>query len=308
MSELKNFPFKNQLNSPTLDGHPDENREFNCVPTCIAAALQYLTGKVYEPDQLKDAVYGDGYVGGTSAAAYVSYVARQGVRLAPINGNGKALVAEAHRQLALGHPVLITEPDPYAAPSLGYTHVVVFYKDLPDTLIAMDPFGGVARAAADQVWAARIDATGGQIWIMQRLLIPEGWHDDGTTLTAPNGHHVIKGFREYLLTREWPAANWPLEDEHHLTPLEVSNPSLGGGSQQIFRWTVLEWTPQRGVFEMWTGQELLALRALIDDLQDRLAHLQQAAKPAAPATSLPVASPAAQQPTTEGQRSPTSHT
>ena len=267
MSELANFPFKNQLHSPTYDGQADENRLFNCVPTCLAAGLEYLTGRVFEPDELKDAIYGQGYQGGTSARAFVTYAARQGVRLYSLNGSGSSLVQVAREQLSQGHPVLITEPDPYGDPT-KYLHVVILYKDMPGMLVVMDPFGATAKAASDQTWADRIQATGGQIWIMERIPgapinVPSGWRDDGTTLTAPNGHRVVKGFRSYILSHTWPPANYPLEEEHNQDPLEHSNPALGSGSQQAFRWTVLEWTPRRNVFEMWTGQELLELRKLI---------------------------------------------
>lgn len=33
----------------------------------------------------------------------------------------------------------------------------------------------------------------------------------------------------------------------------------GSGSRQRFRLTTLEWTPARGVFRGWTGQELMEL-------------------------------------------------
>lgn len=96
------------------------------------------------------------------------------------------------------------------------------------------------------------------------IMIPKGWQDDGTTLTAPNGHTVIQGFRDFLLHHAWDADNWPLEEEHEQTPLELSNPDLGNGTQQVFRWAVLEWRPvDNRVFVGWIGQELLKLRTLL---------------------------------------------
>ena len=97
---------------------------------------------------------------------------------------------------------------------------------------------------------------------------PEGWHDDGHTLTAPNGVKVVLGFRQWVLEHSWPAWDVPLEEEQGLNPLEESNPSLGAGTQQVFRATVLEWTPSRGVFVAWVGQELLYLRAARKKLYD----------------------------------------
>jgi hypothetical protein len=103
-----------------------------------------------------------------------------------------------------------------------------------------------------------------------------GWHDDGTTLTAPNQKVVVKGFRQYVLHHAWDPANIPLENERHLDQLEVSNPALGGGLQQAFRWTVLEWTQKDNRnLEMWTGQELLGLRQHLSGLQQQTQSLQQ---------------------------------
>lgn len=99
-------------------------------------------------------------------------------------------------------------------------------------------------------------------------MIP-GWHDDGTTLTAPNGHRVVLGFRGYVLNYPggWDAGNQPLEEEWHASPLETSNPGLGDGQKQGFTKTTLEYTPARGVFEAWQGQEIVALRAQIAALK-----------------------------------------
>lgn len=96
-------------------------------------------------------------------------------------------------------------------------------------------------------------------------MIPNGWHDDGHTLTAPNGHTVVLGFRDHILNYPggWNPGNQPLEQEWHADPLEVSNPALGAGQKQCFTQTTLEYTAARGVFEAFQGQEIVALRALL---------------------------------------------
>ena len=104
--------------------------------------------------------------------------------------------------------------------------------------------------------------------------VPTGWHDDGKTLTAPNNIPVVLGFRDYVLNNNWDSNNWPLEPESEHNPLEESNPSLGQGARQTFRWKTLEYTPNRGVFEGWTGQELMFVRAQRDSLQATNAQLQ----------------------------------
>lgn len=94
----------------------------------------------------------------------------------------------------------------------------------------------------------------------ERSMVPTGWKDDGTTLTAPNGIPVVQGFRQFLLSNTWDAANWPLEPEQGANPVEMSNPSVGAGTRQTFRMSMLEWTQARGVFLGWCGQELLKVR------------------------------------------------
>lgn len=91
-------------------------------------------------------------------------------------------------------------------------------------------------------------------------VVPAGWHDDGSTLTAPNGVTVTAGFRDHVLAG-WASDDWPLSAEEHRDPLETSNPALGAGQRQVFRRSVLEWTPARGVFVAWGGQELLHVEA-----------------------------------------------
>ena len=87
-------------------------------------------------------------------------------------------------------------------------------------------------------------------------MIPQGWSDDSTTLKSPNGVPVVMGFRDYILAHTWDAANWALGPEVGLTQLEASNPSLGGGTQQMFRYAMLGYTQAKGVFVEWLGVEL----------------------------------------------------
>lgn len=104
--------------------------------------------------------------------------------------------------------------------------------------------------------------------------IPQGWKDDGTTLTAPNNIPVVRGFREHVLTSNWDSNNWPLNTEYAANPVEQSNPALGAGTVQDFRWKRLEWTVKSGVIEGWLGQELVFLQSQITTLQGEVSKLQ----------------------------------
>ncbi len=120
--------------------------------------------------------------------------------------------------------------------------------------------------------------------------VPQGWKDDpkSQTMTAPNGMPVRLGFRQYIINAaSWEGTNYPVEIEQHVNQLELSNPALGGGQRQLFRKSMLEYTPQRNVFEGWIGvelqeayKELSAAQATIAQLQAQIAgakaHTQQA--------------------------------
>ena len=93
--------------------------------------------------------------------------------------------------------------------------------------------------------------------------IPVNWHDDGHTLTAPNGFKVVGVLRSFVLAHSWDTNNYPLENERTTPQLEDSNPGLGGGTQQIFRFCMLADLATKGVIVEWIGQELLYARGQV---------------------------------------------
>jgi hypothetical protein len=104
--------------------------------------------------------------------------------------------------------------------------------------------------------------------------VPAGWHDDGKTLTAPNGHRVVKGFRDRVLAG-WDPQNVPLEEEHGQDPLEefFQQPD-NKGTQQTFLYSVLCYNTQRGVYIMGVGNEFLGLRNKEKQLSDQITQLE----------------------------------
>jgi N-acetyl-anhydromuramyl-L-alanine amidase AmpD len=102
--------------------------------------------------------------------------------------------------------------------------------------------------------------------------IPANWSDDGQTLTAPNGHKVVRGFRNYILNHTWDTNNQPLEEEHGADPAQLHRLDLGGGTRQCFRDGVLWWTSQTGVVnERYLGLELVATYSEIEKTKADLA-------------------------------------
>lgn len=142
---------------------------------------------------------------------------------------------------------------------------------------SIDPINR-SRCPGTYPWDALWQYLGGNKPMTQ---VPTGWTDDGTTLKAPNGVSVVRGFRDHVLSSNWDKDNWPLNTEYAANPVEQSNPSLGTGTAQDFRWKRLEWTVKSGVIEGWTGQELVwckqqntQLQAQITTLQGEIAKLQ----------------------------------
>jgi|SRR5579885_404375 len=271
--ELPQFPFVNQLQSPTLDGRADENALYNCVPASIAACLRYTTGQLFEPDQLKDYAYGEAWANsGTAASAFVPFCAVHGVKLFAVeHGSAAEAVADAHALLAQGLPVIFTQQDDYSA-TPGMTHVCVWYRDAPGALTAMDPFGAKSLTYSDAIWADRLRST--ELWSMQ-MAVPQDWPDDGTTLTAPNGVPVKAGFRQYIETHPWNPANWPIVAEYHVEQVQLHNTSLGPGQIQPCRDGILWYTVGRGVvYEPFLGLEIYAAYQQLAQLQSQVKALQ----------------------------------
>lgn len=125
----------------------------------------------------------------------------------------------------------------------------------------------------DELWSYL--ANGGE-----HVGIPNGWQYDTAKkeLTAPNGFKVVLGFCDHVLNNPWDPGNVPLENEAGVNPLEISNPGLGGGTRQRFRKTTLEYTAKMGVFESWTGQELIALEQKVAQLNQQLQAAQNGAE------------------------------
>lgn len=221
---LPGFRLISQLSEPTQDSYPDENARENCVVASISMALDYLTGGNFNGDELKDAVYGQGYVGAMSAAKYEAYCAARGVTLAPHDGSQSDLIATLHAQVDAGHPCLVTMPSQWGtAPAdpvhpSGSTHVGVAYGTGPGMIRVGNPWGGFAQDESDAWWQARLCY--GQVWPMQKAAggamagVPAvAWSDNGSVLTAPNGQTCGHGIRAHILGESWPAELWPVTGE-----------------------------------------------------------------------------------------------
>lgn len=172
---LHGFPMVNQLHEVTTDGHVSENAEMNCIPASIAAGMEYLTGRHYTGDEVKEAVYGHAYTGPTQIYRYLAYVKEQGVEMRPVlSHNPEVLVAELRKLLASGTPAVISIPGDVNRPPSdllhpsSVTHVVIAAGfDESGNIRVMNPWGGVWLAGSDAFWASRICY--GELWAMDKL-------------------------------------------------------------------------------------------------------------------------------------------
>lgn len=117
-------------------------------------------------------------------------------------------------------------------------------------------------------------------------MVPTGWKDNGTILTAPNGVEVQHGFRQTVLNSTWDSANWPLGNEYAILQVEDNDPSTKlpkGGTAQDFMYGGLYYDANSGHignrkigqdYEYQKSQANAALAA-VTSLQAQIASLQQ---------------------------------
>ena len=105
--------------------------------------------------------------------------------------------------------------------------------------------------------------------------IPHGWLDVNGVLKAPNGHTVVRGFRQYLLSHAdfFTVLGQPVDEEYASDNVGLDN-SRGPGDVQLFERGGLGYTEKDNVFPLWTGlmaslaiDEIAQLKAEITKLQ-----------------------------------------
>lgn len=139
-------------------------------------------------------------------------------------------------------------------------------------------------------------------WYNSNQNVPgSDWHDDGTTLTCPDGKVFVKGFRQYVLEHRWDAKDVALENEHGNENPILHNETVGSGTSQCTRDHYFFWTEKVGVIcEQQLGAEIFALQQRLSSpptVQEApqpvkaltFSEIGQALKETASAEGLPVA-------------------
>lgn len=108
----------------------------------------------------------------------------------------------------------------------------------------------------------------------QHMPIPQGWKDDGTKLVSPNGHYLVKGFRQHVLDApNWDGNDQPLEEEQSVSQVELHT-NRGAGARQLTANRLLVWTTSMGVKESACGAEIQTCYGRIATLQKQVSDLQ----------------------------------
>ncbi len=201
LADLANFPLVNQRTMVTFDGRPSENEDYNCVVANLVACIFYFHPEYIgnlSPDAAKDAVLGEAYKGGMDIGDFISWVQAHGVTMQAFVGSHASQVAEGHRQIQAGNPVICTGFDPYSSDP-NDTHVYTWHKEVAGGLVALDPFGlrddtllsGKDLSMSDAAWADYLRA--GECWIVTKgvpmLQYTEHARDFSTWYTAVDANH-----------------------------------------------------------------------------------------------------------------------
>jgi hypothetical protein len=88
---------------------------------------------------------------------------------------------------------------------------------------------------------------------------PQGWTDKDGVLYSPSGIPITQGFRAWVLGHTWDAANVPLAPAKNVAVTDLTQPTHGGGSLQVFRDCMLGWTKNNGVVAQYPLGPQLAL-------------------------------------------------
>lgn len=150
---LSGYPLFNQL------ALTDVNRDYDCVPTSLASAASFVLGHIVTPVQLKDAVYGAGYQGGTSPGRYAAYLRQLGVGFGNVGGNGSGVISQVIANIQRGIPSIAAIPSDWNnASSQSPTHEIAFagWDANKQVLTAMNPWGGFWQNGSPAWWGARV--------------------------------------------------------------------------------------------------------------------------------------------------------
>lgn len=251
-------------------------------------------------DRLANEVQGSGSsVHSQGASLQDEYSALQKISLkyAPLSvssveGDSNTL-AHIKEQINAGIPVLLCAAEdsfidtaigrpPYHWTPSGNHCIVVSGYTSDGNLLVRDyaSVGNAWPAGSKRTYiASRIQAVSATAiypyWKAVSMPVPQGWKDNGSTLTAPNGHYLVSGFRKWVMDHNWDASDQPNEEEYGVPEVLLHNTQVGGGTRVTTRDHLLWWTAKDGVHqEPYMGLELSSCYGTIAKLEAEVKSLQ----------------------------------
>ncbi len=180
MPGLSPWPIYNQLDDWTVDDDKiDENKENNCGPESVAMCLKYLTGVELPADFIKDAIYGQKFLGYTNIPDLANFLGRRCA--VPCQNVGKGddapLQPFVRQAIDTGNPIIVLYYAFLEQPQSGHFCPVISYDDKGCT--RANPWGGVLEY---QTWDVFERWQKGYGFILNRVRaqdLPKGDRDLG---------------------------------------------------------------------------------------------------------------------------------
>lgn len=292
-------PPVNQLTQPANDGGPDNNAQEDCTPAVLSWAIKQLTGRDVSADELKDAVYGAGYVGPTAFGSFARLCEAWGVGMTATIGLSPAdMATHVSSVLSRGHcaGVAIASDWGNNPPHATTTHSVCIVQQeaFNGMFTAMNPWGGFWQKQPVAWWVERFRL--GAVYELAPLEQSSMWtieRDGAGNITgARDAHGAAVGAgmaAEIAASPSLVATNAVLGEQYF-----ASGQSLA----VLTSWQWLDWFASRGNVQLHAdgGAVVAALYNLtasaarrISDLTAQLASVQaaDAAEEAAEASSPP---------------------
>ena len=142
LNQLRGGPGPNDADGRADDPYND------CLPTSIAAVIEYLRGVSVPPDAIRDWAYGDGTKGYTEPGPVMPYLALYGIGYEHhITGLPLPVIEEAASR---GWPLLAWTHEP-----AGYYHWTPVTGYGEGQIIRHQVYGGYREALAETDWLAR---------------------------------------------------------------------------------------------------------------------------------------------------------
>jgi len=172
-AELAPWPDWNQRTDGTGDGRVSENAANDCGPESAAECIKYITGVELQADYIKDAMYGEDYVGYSDVPHLCAFLnGRCAIPTESMAGDASTLLRPVvQKALSQGWPVIVLFFWDLSALSGGHFCPVVACDD--QTMTRSNPWTG-----ARERWS----------WLHFEM-----WQREGTAIVCRRQRSLVSG-------------------------------------------------------------------------------------------------------------------